>query len=436
MDMVFGILGPLQVWDRSRPVLARGTKRDVILGTLLLRANQLVAVDELAETLWAPPPASAVANIHTYVSGLRTSLPPLCGEPRIQRSRSGYLLSVEPGELDAAVFVRLVADAETTEPDRAAALLDARRAGRLRRIRLRREAGQHETAAAELRALLADDPFCEDLWRQLVLTLNAGGRQAAALRAYQQARSLLVAELGIEPGPALREAQATVLRGGAPADGSTAADRVAASLPALMVGPAAARAGQVELEPAVPGTWAPMAWAVPALAGGGPRPAMWQLPPDTPDFTGRSAAVAALTGWLAPTGGDAPPVAVVAGTPGVGKTTLAVRVAHLLRDRYRCDHIMGLAYGYSASGFVSAAAHWSQTPSQYKHSGDTNPPNGALAFFSTSGPYGHVAIVTAPGQLASNDIHGNGTFTYTTINEIRTRWGATYLGWTNPWFNH
>ena len=101
----------------------------------------------------------------------------------------------------------------------------------------------------------------------------------------------------------------------------------------------------------------------------------------------------------------------------------------------RCDHIMGLAYGYGASGFASAKVHWTNTPSQYKHSGDRNPPVGTLVFFNT-GQYGHVAIVTAAGQLASNDIHGNGTFTYTNISEIESKWGAGYLGWTNPWFNH
>ncbi|MEV4756876.1 SH3 domain-containing protein [Micromonospora sp. NPDC049559] len=101
----------------------------------------------------------------------------------------------------------------------------------------------------------------------------------------------------------------------------------------------------------------------------------------------------------------------------------------------RCDHIMGLAYGYSASGFASAKVHWESTPSQYKHPGDRDAPVGTLVFFTT-GQYGHVAIVTAPGQLASNDIHGNGTFTYTTIAELEQRWGAGYLGWTNPWFNH
>jgi hypothetical protein len=56
--------------------------------------------------------------------------------------------------------------------------------------------------------------------------------------------------------------------------------------------------------------------------------------------------------------------------------------------------------------------------------------------FFTTGVYGHVALVTGAGQLASNDIHGNGTFTHTTIAEIESKWGAGYLGWTNPWFGH
>jgi uncharacterized protein YraI len=149
-------------------------------------------------------------------------------------------------------------------------------------------------------------------------------------------------------------------------------------------------------------------------------------------------------GWVAPVcGGGSSTAKCDVSTISNPKTcaqAVAWAQAHIttsyVADYYqRCDHIMGLAYGYSASGFVSAKAHWNSTPSQYKHSGDRNPPAGALVFFTT-GVYGHVALVTGTGQLASNDIHGNGTFTHTTIAEIESKWGAGYLGWTNPWFGH
>ena len=99
-----------------------------------------------------------------------------------------------------------------------------------------------------------------------------------------------------------------------------------------------------------------------------------------------------------------------------------------------CDHIVGLAYGRSASGHYDAISHWKSTPSRYRHSGKAIPAGG-LAFFSGgSHGHGHVAISTGDGRLISTDIHGNGTYTYTTISEIQSKWGQKYVGWTNPWF--
>ncbi|WP_133847728.1 hypothetical protein [Labedaea rhizosphaerae] len=101
----------------------------------------------------------------------------------------------------------------------------------------------------------------------------------------------------------------------------------------------------------------------------------------------------------------------------------------------RCDHIVGLAYGFPASGSVTAIAHWNAVPSSYKHAGDRSVPAGGLAFFSTSSA-GHVMISIGGGTFVSNDIHGNGTYTKTTISEIESKWGAHYLGWTQPWFQY
>jgi len=101
-----------------------------------------------------------------------------------------------------------------------------------------------------------------------------------------------------------------------------------------------------------------------------------------------------------------------------------------------CDHLVGLAYGFSASGSATAYTHWTQVPSQFKHSGSTNVPAGGLAFFG--GGSGHVMISIGGGNFISNDIHGNGSYTQTTIGEITSKWGKPYLGWTQPWFkaNH
>ena len=105
-------------------------------------------------------------------------------------------------------------------------------------------------------------------------------------------------------------------------------------------------------------------------------------------------------------------------------------------DYYRrCDHIVGLAYGFPASGSVTAQAHWNAIPARFKHAGDRSVPAGGLAFFSTSSS-GHVMISIGSGTFVSNDIHGNGTYTKTTIHEIESKWGAHYLGWAQPWFQY
>jgi uncharacterized protein YraI len=102
-----------------------------------------------------------------------------------------------------------------------------------------------------------------------------------------------------------------------------------------------------------------------------------------------------------------------------------------------CDRINAQNYGFSASGSTTAYVHWTQIPAAYKHAGDQNVPAGGLAFFSNGGS-GHTMISIGGGQFLSNDIHGAGSYTQTTISEIKSSWGQTYLGWSQPWFkvNH
>jgi hypothetical protein len=102
----------------------------------------------------------------------------------------------------------------------------------------------------------------------------------------------------------------------------------------------------------------------------------------------------------------------------------------------RCDHVMALAYGWSASGSNTAYDHWLAVPSGDKHAGDRTVPAGGLAFFG--GGDGHVMISIGGGDFVSTDIGGDGTFTVTTIATIENKWGKPYLGWTDPWFqiNH
>jgi uncharacterized protein YraI len=102
-----------------------------------------------------------------------------------------------------------------------------------------------------------------------------------------------------------------------------------------------------------------------------------------------------------------------------------------------CDHLVALAYGWGNSGSTTAYVHWTQIPSTYRHAGVRSVPIGGLSFFSNGGS-GHVMISIGNGKFVSNDIHGNGTYTETTISEIESKWGQNYLGWAQPWFkvNH
>jgi len=100
-----------------------------------------------------------------------------------------------------------------------------------------------------------------------------------------------------------------------------------------------------------------------------------------------------------------------------------------------CDHLVGLAYGFPHSGSVTAIAHWQAIPGSFKHAGDRSVPAGGLAFFSTSSS-GHVMISIGGGEFISNDIHGSGTYTKTTIAQIENSWGSNYLGWAQPWFQY
>lgn len=100
----------------------------------------------------------------------------------------------------------------------------------------------------------------------------------------------------------------------------------------------------------------------------------------------------------------------------------------------RCDHVMALAYGFPASGSLTALDHWNAIPSTYKHAGVTSVPAGGLAFFG--GGDGHVMISIGGGYFVSTDINGAGTLTQTTIAQIENKWGKPYLGWAQPWFQY
>jgi len=322
----FGLLGPLVVRAEGVPVVVSASKQRVLLAALLLRANQVVAAAELAEAVWeGSPPETARVTLQNYVKRLRQLLGP-AGYERIVTRPAGYVIEVGPGELDVARFTELraggLAAARAGAWERAVAQLGAalglwrgqpladvpsqvlavaevpRLAGmRLEAAEARIDAelhlGRHREVVAELQALTAAEPLRERLHELLMLALYRSGQQAGALAAYRQARRQLTDQLGIEPGPGLRELNQKILH----------SDR--ALLPAPR--PTTTSGGH----------------GGGGRAGGG-SPSM--LPAAVAGFAGRSAELAALSAL--PGHGGAPVlITAIGGTAGVGKTALAVHWA-------------------------------------------------------------------------------------------------------------
>jgi class 3 adenylate cyclase len=226
--MDFRILGPLEVVEDGRALDLGGAKQRALLALLAIHANRVVARDQLIEALWdEEPPETAGKALQVYVSQLRK----LLGRERLETKSRGYLLRLEPDELDLARFQRLH---ESGRPDEALSLFrgdpladfaEQRFAqaeiARLQELRLscleqriERDLaqGRHAELVGELDALTREHPLREHLRAQLLLAFYRAGRQAEALEAYQAARSALVDELGIEPGRPLRELHQQILR--------------------------------------------------------------------------------------------------------------------------------------------------------------------------------------------------------------------------------
>jgi len=233
----YRVLGPLEVRDGARSLALGGRKQRTLLAILLLHANEAVSDDVLSDGLWGEhPPKTARTALQVHVAALRK----LLSAKRLERRAPGYLLHVEPEELDLARFQRLCAEARGREPEAAAAALTEALAlwrgrpladfaydtfaqveiARLEELRLgaveqRIEAdlalGRHADLTGELQALIAENPHRERLRGQLMLALYRSGRQAEALQAYQDARHALVDELGIQPSTELQRLEKQIL---------------------------------------------------------------------------------------------------------------------------------------------------------------------------------------------------------------------------------
>jgi DNA-binding SARP family transcriptional activator len=235
------LLGPIEVERGGEPVALGGQKPRALLAVLALEPGRVVSVDRLVEALWpGEPPGTAPHAVQVYVSQLRKTVGPV-----IATRAPGYVLDVDPDRVDAHRFSLLAQEGRTAlEADdavaaeavlreslalwRGPALADflyepfaQTEIARLEELRTttleeRIEAdlalGRHAELVSELEALVQAQPLRERPRAQLMLALYRSGRQADALAAYRDARDTLVDELGIEPGPELKELEAAILR--------------------------------------------------------------------------------------------------------------------------------------------------------------------------------------------------------------------------------
>jgi DNA-binding SARP family transcriptional activator/tetratricopeptide (TPR) repeat protein len=348
--MWIGLLGSLQVRVEGRAVAVPAARQRALLAVLAVRAGETVATDELAETIWdGMPPGRAADTVRNYVKRLRFRLG--SAGCQIVTGRPGYRLEAAEDELDLRVFTRLCREggAAVRAGDWAVAFgglgqalglwrgvpfVDAgcERLAReqapvlselwLQAAEWRAEAGlalgRHAELAGELAGWCAAEPLRERFAVLRMLALYRGGRQADALAVFQQARRMLVDELGVEPGEELRRLHQQVL----------------ARDPALAVSAerdAAAAPGGLDAARVVPR----------------------QLPAAVARFAGRSGELGVLADLAAQAASGASGTVVVSaigGMAGVGKTALAVFFAHRAAGLFPDGQLYADLRGFGPSG--------------------------------------------------------------------------------------
>ncbi|MFB7261055.1 BTAD domain-containing putative transcriptional regulator [Streptomyces nojiriensis] len=374
----FNVLGSLEGWFGEVRLRLGGAIQERVLCVLLLEAGRVVPVARLVEATWEKdPPVTAAHQVRKAVADLRRRIP--TGTEVIATDGPGYRVVVADDQVDLLEFDALTraAGQALREGGQAAAAEALRAALALWRGPVLSGTGgpvieaaataldERRLAAAEqffdlclalgesgelipgLRALITQHPLRETLRGQLMLALYRSGRQAEALREYGEVRELLVDELGIDPGPRLARLYEAILRDSP----ELAAPERPAPVTVAPVRPASGPAAPVEplSDPAGPRAAVPQGAAPQAPAGTepdregepgtrtGPADAPCTLPNDLPDFTGRAKELAELFDFVQDEGrGGERYARIVAidGMGGMGKTTLAVRAAHRLADRY------------------------------------------------------------------------------------------------------
>jgi DNA-binding SARP family transcriptional activator/tetratricopeptide (TPR) repeat protein len=338
------ILGPLEVCLGGHLVALPATKPRVLLASLLVRPNQVIGIDELAERVWGErPPASVKGALQTYVMRLRQTIGTGC---QIETTPGGYRLRVEAHQLDVLRFTELArrGRAAREADDLAAAgsafaealalwrgppladipseALQREEVPRLEeqwlrvleeRFDVELAVRRHSEVVAELHQVCCRHPLREHLWAQLMLALYRSGRQAEALEAFGTVSGVLAEQLGIDPGDELRELRQKILLGD----------------PAI----AAPSAGGAERAPSV---------------------APSELPPDLVDFVGREQPATDIAALLVAPEHGGPPIVTLTGPPGVGKTALAVHVGHSVRRHFPDGQLYVNLRGYSKDAPLTA----------------------------------------------------------------------------------
>ncbi|MET8263560.1 BTAD domain-containing putative transcriptional regulator [Micromonospora arida] len=306
------LLGPVEVVVAGSPQAVNGVRRKAVLATLALHAGRVVSIDRLIDVVWGDQlPATAANTLQRHVSYLRGVL----GEPgSIVARQPGYLLDTGPDSTDVQAAERLIELARRSTDSneqvrhltaavalwRGPPLADVagsawleEQAEHLARLRLEAErslaearlsVGEHAGLVPGLERLVRQHPFDEHLHAQLMLALYRDGRQGEAVATYRRLRDNLRENLGLDPGPRLRDLECAILR---------------------------------------------QDTAIAAPAAAAPTRVAAQLPPPVPTFTGRDAELAALDALV-----DRGGAVVVSGTAGVGKTALAVHWAHRAAERF------------------------------------------------------------------------------------------------------